>query len=286
MVGGIARPPFLLICLRNEVVCTPFKQSKVSVSYAIFDLCAVYRSKKKATACSSSPYEAFLSLIEYLIVEPEIKDILGCLIVLSDTALQDSRLVELTVMVPYRTDRVDTIRRFYMGMFPDTETVSSLRDGKSIICVRLWELEKLLSRRLRDVALCLCNRDGELCSEPLYQCLTHNTHEGGVSRGAALARPELFVGKDAEVELLVTILTECAIVVRSISTALTALEMVDMQLDGFLIRAFDATAGTGVVIPGTLTDLIGIAGLAILYAAHYMHKKRLIKNSLTEEERA
>ena len=63
-------------------------------------------------------------------------------------------------MVSYRTDRVDTIRRFYIGLFPDTETVSSLRDGKSIIRVRLRELENLLSRRLRDVALRLCNGDG------------------------------------------------------------------------------------------------------------------------------
>ena len=66
-------------------------------------------------------------------------------------------------MVSYRTDRVDTIRRFYIGLFPDTETVSSLRDGKSIIRVRLRELENLLSRRLRDVALRLCNGDGESC---------------------------------------------------------------------------------------------------------------------------
>lgn len=51
-------------------------------------------------------------------------------------------------------------------------------------------------------------------------------------------------------------------------------------------RMFAFACGMALVIPGTLTDLIGIAGLAILYAAHYMHKKRLIKNSLTEEERA
>ena len=98
MVGGIARPPFLLICLRNEVVCTPFEQSKVPVPYTIFDLSAVYRSKKKATACSSSPHEAVPSLIENLIVEAEAKDILWCLIALSDTTLQDSRFVELTVI--------------------------------------------------------------------------------------------------------------------------------------------------------------------------------------------
>lgn len=152
-------------------------------------------------------------------------------------------------MVSYRTDRVDTIRRFYIGMFPDTETVSSLRDGKSIIRVRLRELENLLSRRLRDVALRLCNGDGESCYKSLHQRFTHNAHEGGVSRGWALARLETYVCDNAEVKFLVAILAERAIVVRCIPAVFAALEMMDMQLDGLLIGSFDTTAGAGVVIP-------------------------------------
>lgn len=238
----------------------------MSVSYTIFDFSAVYRSKKKAAACSSGPHEAFLTLIEHLVVEPEVKDILWCLIALPDTSLQDSCLVELTVMVPYRTDRVDVVRRYYTGLFLDVEAVSTLCNGKSIIRVRFRELEKLFPCRLRDVALCFCNRDGELCSEPLYQCLTHNTHEGGVSRRAALACPELLDGNDAEVELLVAILTERARVVRGISSVLTALEMMDMQLDGLLIGSFDATADAGVVISpeDILAYVIGAVHLALL----------------------
>ena len=266
MVGGIARPPFLLICLCNKIVCAPFEQSKVPVPYTIFDLSAVYRSKKKATACSSSPHEALFPLIGHFIVEPEAKDILRCLIALSDATIQDSSFVELTVMVAHRTDRVDMVRRYYMGLLLDTEAVSTLCNSKSIVRVRLRELEKLLSRRFRDVALRLCNRDGELCSEPLHQCLAHDTHEGGVSRGAALAYPELLVGMDAEVELLVAILTERAIVVRSIPSVLAALEMMDIQLDGLLIRSFDTTAGAGVVISpeNVLAYVIGAVHLTLL----------------------
>ena len=151
-------------------------------------------------------------------------------------------------MVSYRADRVDTIRRFYIGLFPDTETVSTLRNGKSIIRVRLRELEELHSRRLCDVPLCLCNRDRKLCFEALHQRFAHNTHEGGVSRGGASARLETYVCDDAEVELLVATLTERAIVVRCVPAAFAAFKVMNMQLDGLLIGSFDATAGAGVVI--------------------------------------
>ena len=169
-------------------------------------------------------------------------------------------------MVLYRTDRVDTIRRFYIGLFPDTETVSSLRDGKSIIRVRLRELENLLSRRLRDVALRLCNGDGESCYKSLHQRFTHNAHEGGVSRGWALARLATYVCDNAEVKFLVAILAERAIVVRCIPAVFAALEMMDMQLDGLLIGSFDTTAGAGVVIPpkDVLTHVIGTVHLTLL----------------------
>ena len=174
--------------------------------------------------------------------------------------------MELTVVVSYRTDRVDTIRRFYIGRFPDTETVSSLRDGKSIIRVRLRELENLLSRRLRDVALRLCNGDGESCYKSLHQRFTHNAHEGGISRGWALARLETYVCDNAEVKFLVAILAERAIVVRCIPAVFAALEMMDMQLDGLLIGSFDTTAGAGVVIPpkDVLTHVIGTVHLTLL----------------------
>ena len=169
-------------------------------------------------------------------------------------------------MMPYRADRVDVVCRFYIGVRLNTKAVSTLCNCQSIASVALRKYQQLLAGCFCDVALRLCDRDGELCSESLHQCFAHNAHKGGVSRGAALARLEYLIDNDAEVKLLVAILAERAVVVRSIPTVFAALKMVDMQFDWLLVRALDSAAGAGVVISpeDVLTNIIRTVHFALL----------------------
>ena len=122
----------------------------------------------KVSRSSSSPNEAVLSVKLDFVKKTIPKYVLFCLIGFTDASLEDSRLVQLAVMVPHGPDGINV---FYL---PDAWKVSSaeplrpLRNSQSIVGVALGKRQQLLSCCLCDVASGLNDGDRQLGAEPLH----------------------------------------------------------------------------------------------------------------------
>lgn len=80
------------------------------VAHAVFDLFSVELPQQEGAAGASPPDKALDTVVEHLVVEAEAADVLLCLIGLPHTALQDGRLVQLTVVMSHRADGVKSVR--------------------------------------------------------------------------------------------------------------------------------------------------------------------------------
>ena len=122
----------------------------------------------KVSRSSSSPNEAVLSVKLDFVKKTIPKYVLFCLIGFTDASLEDSRLVQLAVVMSHRTNRANLIDLYDSRKVAHIEALLPLCDCQSIISVALWKHKQLLSGRLCDVASGLNDGDRQLRAEPLH----------------------------------------------------------------------------------------------------------------------
>ena len=86
----------------------------------------------------------------------------------TDASLEDSRLVQLAVVMSHRTNRANLIDLRNFREISNVEAALPLCDCQSIIGVALGKHQQLLSCRLCDVASGLNDWDRQLRAEPLH----------------------------------------------------------------------------------------------------------------------
>ena len=122
----------------------------------------------KVSRSSSSPNKAVLSVKLDFVKKTIPKYVLLCLIGFTDASLEDSRLVQLAVVMSYRTNRVNLIDLRNSREVANIEAMLPLCDCQSIIGVALGKHQQLLSGRLCDIASRFDNGDRQLRAEPLH----------------------------------------------------------------------------------------------------------------------
>ena len=157
----------------------------------IFDLDAIKSLEQEAATGAPAPDEALLSLVEHLVKQPEPFDIFGRLVTFTDTALQDGRLVQLSIVMPHWLDSVLLVRTGNCGGFGNPKAVLSLGNSQGIVDVVLGKLQQLGPGALGDVPLGFNHRDRERGTQPLHKRFAHDPHEGGVPGGLS-AVPDQF----------------------------------------------------------------------------------------------
>ena len=106
----------------------------------------------KVSRSSSSPNEAVLSVKLDFVKKTISKNVLSCLIGFTDASLEDSRLVQLAVVMSHRTNRVNLIDLCDFRKVAHIEALLPLCDCQSVIGVALWKHQQLFSCCLCDVA--------------------------------------------------------------------------------------------------------------------------------------
>ena len=122
----------------------------------------------KVSRSPSSKNEAVLSVKLDFVKKTISKNVLSCLIGFTDASLEDSRFVQLAVVMSHRTNRVNLIDLCDSREISNVEAALPLRDCQSIIGVALGKHQQLLSCRLCDVASGLNDWDRQLRAEPLH----------------------------------------------------------------------------------------------------------------------
>ena len=107
----------------------------------------------KVSRSPSSKNEAVLSVKLDFVKKTISKNVLSCLIGLTDASLENGRFMQLPIVVPYRANRVNLIDLLDSREISDIEAMFSLRDCQSIVGVALGKHQQLLSRRLCDYSL-------------------------------------------------------------------------------------------------------------------------------------
>ena len=106
----------------------------------------------KVSRSPSSKNEAVLSVKLDFVKKTIPKYVLFCLIGFTDASLEDSRLVQLAVVMSHRTNRVNLIDLCDFRKVAHIEALLPLCDCQSIVDVALGKHQQLLSCRLCDVA--------------------------------------------------------------------------------------------------------------------------------------
>ena len=122
----------------------------------------------KVSRSPSSKNEAVLSVKLDFVKKTIPKYVLFCLIEFTDASLEDSRLVQLAVVMSHRTNRVNLIDLRNFREVSNVEAALPLRDCQSIISVALWKHKQLLSGCLCDIASRFDNGDRQLRAEHLH----------------------------------------------------------------------------------------------------------------------
>ena len=122
------------------------------VAHAVFDLFSVELPQQEGAAGASPPDKALDTVVEYLVVETEAADVLLCLIGLPHTALQDGRLVQLTVVMSHRADGVKSVRLTDIWQIFCAKALRAVRDCQRVVGMALRQHQQLLPRSLGDVA--------------------------------------------------------------------------------------------------------------------------------------
>ena len=91
----------------------------------------------KVSRSSSSPNEAVLSVKLDFVKKTIPKYVLSCLIGFTDASLEDSRLVQLTVVVSHGANRINLIDLYDSRKVAHIETMLPLCDCQSIVGVAL-----------------------------------------------------------------------------------------------------------------------------------------------------
>ena len=112
----------------------------------------VYRFNGKDSGSSSSPNEAVLSVKLDFVKKTIPKYVLFCLIGFTDASLEDSRLVQLAVVMSYGANRINLINLYDSRKVANIEALLPLCDCQSIVGVALGKHQQLLSGCLCDVA--------------------------------------------------------------------------------------------------------------------------------------
>lgn len=178
------------------------------------------------------------------------------------TAPADLRLVDLTVMPSLRHDRIDVV---------SPSDLRVLRDAQGVVHVALLHAAAF-PRVLRDVAVGAADLDvWMLRFQPFEKRLPHDAHEDRVPRGPQPALPGLQL-YGAFVHSSVAVLTQGDQIVRSVSSGLPALQVVDVELNSFAMRSA-ALAGVMVpeqdVLPDVVAACTGPAWLRVVNQSFY-----------------
>ena len=179
--------------------------------------------------------------------------LIGGLISSPNATLRKLSLMDLAVMMADRPTTVLRITRFSIRIAGNTSGIVGVAFGNTIF----------LPQEFGDVSVGPIDWDIYLCPEPGEQGLAHDTHEGGVfHRTATLFLPQ---ANFALMQELMAGFAESDQVIRRITAALPALQMVDVQLNGILTLSMAAAALAGVIVSfkHVLTDIV----LVILFAA-------------------
>ena len=122
----------------------------------------------KVSRSSSSPNEAVLFVKLDFVKKTISKNVLSCLIGLTDASLENGRFMQLPIVVPYRANRVNLIDLLDSREISDIEALLPLCDCQSIVGVALGKHQQLLSCCLSDVASDLNDGDRQLRAEHLH----------------------------------------------------------------------------------------------------------------------
>ena len=122
----------------------------------------------KVSRSPSSKNEAVLSVKLDFVKKTISKNVLSCLIGFTDASLEDSRLVQLAVVMSHRTNRVNLIGLYDSRKVAHIEAALPLCDCQSIIGVAFGQNQQLLSGCLCDIASRFDNGDRQLRAEPLH----------------------------------------------------------------------------------------------------------------------
>ena len=106
----------------------------------------------KVSRSPSSPNKAVLSVKLDFVKKTISKYVLFCLIGLTDASLEDSRLVQLSIVVSHGANRINLIDLYDSRKVAHIEALLPLCDCQSIIGVALGKHQQLLSGRFCDVA--------------------------------------------------------------------------------------------------------------------------------------
>lgn len=204
---------------------------------AVFDLCAIQPAQQEAAACTPAPYEAFLPLVEHLVVKPEPLHIPGRLVGFAYAALEDGRLVGLAVVVAHRPYQVHLPAGFCRRMSRYAPCIVQMALGHVV----------LFPPVLGDIPLGFPDRDAVFCPEPLHQRFTHNAHERGVA--VRLLPPDVRKVDPPRMQKRMAMHTQRYQVVGRVPARLPALDVVYVQLDGLLRRGMRSAATAGVAVP-------------------------------------
>ena len=113
----------------------------------------------KVSRSSSSPNEAVLAVKLDFVKKTIPKYVLFCLIGFTDASLEDSRLMQLAVVVPHGPDGINVFYLPDAWKVSSAEPLRSLRNSQSIVGMALGQNQQLFSGCLSDVASGLSNRN-------------------------------------------------------------------------------------------------------------------------------
>ena len=253
------------------------------VAHAVFDLFSVELPQQEGAAGASPPDKALDTVVEHLVVETETADVLLCLISLPHTALQDGRLVQLTVVMSHRADGVKSVRLTDIWQVFCAKALRAVRDCQRVVGMALRQHQKILPRSLGDVAPGLHNGDRKLLPKPPQQRHAHDAHEGCVAGGAALALLDVRCHDNALVELIVTGGTERHQIVRSVTAYPAALKMMHMEPHLFLLGRVRSAALAGIAVtPQNILAHVVVAVHLALLVVLALRNRLPFRNGLEE----
>ena len=150
-------------------------------SSPIFDHDTIKRSEQEAATGAPAPDEALLTLVAHLVKQPKTFDIFGRLVTLADTAFQNSRLMQLPVVMPHRFYCVLLIHTGNHSALDNPESMFPLSNGQGIVDVALRQLQQLSPGPFGDVPLGFNYRNWKYGPQALYKRLAHDSHESGIT---------------------------------------------------------------------------------------------------------
>ena len=148
---------------------------------SVFDLGSIKCPEQEATTGAPAPNETLLALVAHLVKQPKPFDIFGRLVAFANTALQNSRLMQLPIVVPNRLYGVLPVYAGNCGRFGNSESMFPLSNGQSIVDVALRQLQQLKSGPFSDVPLGFNYRNWKYGFQAFYKRLAHDSHESGIT---------------------------------------------------------------------------------------------------------